>query len=275
MSAKLRMVTFLTVFVTLSVLSASKVSAAELKQSRFDNELQKIRYEMVNRANFAEQYYAAGDDDVALSDLAQAEAPPPDYKSPVRAFLYSLAVPGLGQYYYGSRIKPLLFVAVEVVGWMQALKYHGEGNDITDEFQAFNDEHWSKVVYYEYLREGYDGTTRPDTVENDDWPWDEYTKGFTHVLPDDENQQYYEMTGKYNQFAWGWDDAKGKENDYNWEQYRAAYPGFEVRILDSMTTPNSSNRVLYENMRDDANQKYSKSMKFVFVLMANHLISSL
>jgi len=76
------------------------------------------------------------------------------------------------------------------------------------------------------------------------------------------------MTGKYDQFSWGWDDAVDSLGR-TWDTAVWIPP----RIKGSSAVPTSVNRGTYESMRDDANSKYNKSMRFVFVLMANHLIS--
>ncbi|MCK4301196.1 MAG: hypothetical protein KAW91_00395 [candidate division Zixibacteria bacterium] len=269
MSAKMKIISCSALLLTLVVLPIGTASAVELRQSLFDRELQKIRYDVAGRSAGEQPYLAFTDedDDVMLLDLAQAEAPPPEYKSPGRAFLYSLVVPGLGQFYYGSRIKPFLFLAVEAVGWKYALQYHADGEDITAEFRAFNNEHWLRDVYSDYLLTAY-GTLQPDTLEAS-----ADRKGYTHTLPEARGQQYYEMTGKYNQFAWGWDDAT--LNDMDWEIFKQSNPSdWDFRILSDKSTPVSANRLEYEGMRDAANQEYSKSMKFVFGIMANHLISA-
>jgi len=272
MDVKMRMVGFLTVFLMLVATAPGVLAATDLGLSLFDQELQKVKYGVTDGASQGRYYASLGEDDVTLADLAQAEVSPPDYKSPGKAFLYSLAVPGLGQFYYGSRIKPAVFVAVEAAGWMYALKYHGEGDDKTDLFETFNRDHWSRLDYETYLTTVYVvadstgalvGTTRPDTLPGNDYP------EFTHVLPADKNQDYYEMTGKYNQFAWGWDDAEigglGMEEQ----------PPPLLRITsDKSTIPISQNRETYQTMRGDANDKYDQAMQMVYVIMANHLISA-
>ena len=76
-------------------------------------------------------------------------------------------------------------------------KCHGDGNDITDRYEAFNRTYWHDDRYATYLFWNY-GVTDDDLINSAET---------THHLPDTRTQQYYEMTGKYDQFAWGWDDA--------------------------------------------------------------------
>ena len=257
----------LSALVLAGVSLAGSVPSEGVSQSVFDMELQKVRYHTALGGQDGQPFYAAleDDEDVTLSELAQAEAPPPEYKSPGRAFVYSLLVPGLGQYYYGSRMKPVLFLAAEIVGWSYAMKYHGEGDDITAEFEAFNREHWYRDSYEDYLDWVY-GTLRPDTIPDTNY------EEFTHVLPNERNQEYYEMTGKYNQFGWGWDDA-ALPNGQVLSDFSEGSPPQPIKTsLDWI--PVSDNREAYEVMRGDANNKYDKAMRWVYIVMANHLISA-
>ncbi|HOP07309.1 MAG TPA: hypothetical protein PLF13_08470 [candidate division Zixibacteria bacterium] len=257
----MRFVTTLSAFILMVVLAAA-ANASEITPSVFDQALTSTRYGYDNGSETATLSFSSEDaeEDLSLSAIAQAQSTPPDYKSPGKAFLYSLAVPGLGQWYYGSRIKPVAFLALEVLGWSQALKYHSNGNDLTDEYEQFNRDHWMRARYYEYLVHVYD-TTRPDLLSP-------RPKEITHVLPDQETQQFFEMTGKYSQFAWAWDDAE--LNGLTWDDL----DGQVDTIKDAASTPASVNREKYETMRNDANNEYDKSMKFVFVIMANHLVSA-
>ena len=63
-------------------------------------------------------------------------------KSSKRSFLLSALVPGLGQWYAGSKKRGLAFLGAEaaLVGMWVAWK--GKGNDLEEEFRAVADEHW-------------------------------------------------------------------------------------------------------------------------------------
>ncbi len=89
--------------------------------------------------------------------------------------------------------------------------------------------------------------------------------GITHNLPDTRTQQYYEMTGKYDQFAWGWDDAV--------LDGEVLGPNVQA-ITGPETTPYSANRMFYETRRNDANNSYDKATRMVIVSFANRLFSA-
>ncbi len=224
------------------------------------DELLKVRYNLANQDIHKAPVFE-------LSDDFASEDPPgfsssSGYKSPAKAFFLSLAVPGLGQYYYGSKVKPFVFLGVEVAAWVMYFNWHGEGDDITSEFEAFNQAHWSRGSYEDYLYEVY-GVTNDNEVPSG-------TSAITHHLPDTYTQQYYEMTGKYDQFAWGWDDAVFEGSDL--EAHIAN--GTLVEIISGETTPYSANRVFYETRRNDANNAYDKATRMVYVALANRMVSA-
>ena len=68
-------------------------------------------------------------------------------KSSKRAFLLSALVPGLGEWYAGSKKRGLAFLGAEaaLVGMWVAWK--GKGNDIVEEFRAVADEYWDPEEY--------------------------------------------------------------------------------------------------------------------------------
>jgi hypothetical protein len=165
-------------------------------------------------------------------------------------------------------------VGVEAFTWSQALSYDSKGDDLTAEYEAFNNEHWLRGRYDEYLMGNY-GSLRPDTLPDTledgsarpGYPFREIIE----VLPDTRVQQYYEMTGKYDQFAWGWDDAR--LDGTTLADYNAGSP--PPRITGPSLTPLSANRDKYETMRDDANKKFDDARKMIMVSVVNRLVSAL
>ena len=124
------------------------------------------------------------------SDLLNAS-----YRSPSKAFLYSMTIPGGGQLYNHSTIKAGLFMAIEVASWVDWLINHQQGQKKTDDYNNFADRDWSAERYTNWLIETYGITS--DTAE---FNRGDSTMRFTHHLPATKTQQYYEMIGKYDQF---------------------------------------------------------------------------
>lgn len=245
--------------VAVLIICLGTAQAVQLKPSVFDQERTKIRFEYATAytqgVGIADQKF-----DAVSAETGSAQPVQYKHKSPVKAFLLSMAVPGLGQFYYGSRIKPVIFLGAEVATWALYLKWHGEGDDLTSDFETFNRTHWSRNAYEnEYLYWVF-GVNDDDSIS---------APGITHHLPDTETQQYFEMTGKYDQFAWGWDDAT--LNGQTLSDFGEGNP--PPAITGGATVPGSPNRETYETMRNDANNKYDNADKMVIVAIVNRLIS--
>ncbi len=235
----------------------------ELQPTVFDQGIQQVRFETGLTSDNSDIWLAATDqeEEPQFEEEAQWETKALDYKqkSPLKAFFMSLAVPGLGQFYYGSKIKPVAFLGIEAVSWMMNSKWNGDGDDLTSAYEAYNLAHWSRDNYGSYLFDVWGDSS--DTDIND----------VTHHLPETNTQQYFEMTGKYDQFGWGWDDAEIGGRDLN---SHISVGDLEKITDDSTTIPSSENRFTYEQMRDNANKKYDKADRMIYVVMFNHLVSA-
>jgi hypothetical protein len=167
-------------------------------------------------------------------------------KSPLKAFAMSLAIPGAGQYYTGSKIKAGTFLAADLLLWGGYLMYHGKGSDQEKSYKNYADQHYSSTAFNDWWG------TLPDSTQN----------GYSHRLPATRNHEYYENIGKYDQFQPGWDDYA----TLGWPP--PPLPG-ETRDYDA--TPN---RITYLNMRKKANDYFSNASTMAMVSIANHLVSA-
>jgi hypothetical protein len=156
------------------------------------------------------------------------------------AFFYSLLIPGAGEFYAGSKIKPLLFLGLEASLWTGHFIYQGKGNDKEDEYKAYADLHWNPDVYLAW----WNSLDSADQAR------------YSHTLPVDEqsnpirNHEYYENIGKYNQFSIGWDDCS-----------------------QANATP-TANRNFYLDVRDESNRMFSRARTFTVCVLVNHVLSS-
>ena len=232
----------------------------ELKSTTLESERQSLRYGYASAVLIAgspvEAYYAGATED-DLSDK------PAGQKSPLKAFVLSAALPGLGQYYYGSKLKAGLFFGAEVAAWALHIKWHGDGQDQENAFEDYNHAHWSKDSYSQYLMYAY-GVTDDDDVS---------VQEITHHLPETETQQFFEMTGKYDQFAWGWEDAQ--REGLGLDAFHSTYPTEEaIRITGESSTPSSAMRQVYEQMRKTSNDSFDKASKMIIASIANRVLSA-
>lgn len=224
----------------------------------------------------------------AANDKMDIQAQPtPVELNPGKALLLSAILPGAGEYYAGSKWRAALFFGIEVAAWSAVIYYYNAGQDKDKEFKVFADEHFDADIYrdVEWSRaigsddsEVYSGTR--EQWEALDWgariqflP----DQGFTHKLPtpaeraasSSEDQQYYEMIGKYiNQFGYGWDDVYDATLGI-WLGDDAGTPYFDN--LNGQAARSS----YYMDMRYDSNQLLDYSAIATQVALLNHVASAL
>jgi hypothetical protein len=165
-------------------------------------------------------------------------------KSPFKAFALSLAVPGAGEFYTGSRIKAGAFFAVDVILWSGYLMYHHKGKNEEGAYRSYADKNYKWTDYISWWN------TLSDSAQ----------KAYSHRLPIDasgnpiKNWEYYENIGKYDQFQVGWQDV-GLNHPPPEKFYSAL-------------------RNTYLSMRQTANDYFSNATTTAMVSIANHIISA-
>jgi len=216
-----------------------------------------------------------------------------DEKSPWIAGILSLAVPGAGEWYADSKPKGVVFFGVEVASWVTAIVYNKKGDHQTDVFQDFANQHYSasryalwtlnhlgalnsnlansRSTYFNRVFPGSDSTGGPP-FSNINWVAlnsmeravaNGVLNGYTHEMPYWNQQQYYELIGKYDQFNRGWDDA----NQYD--------PPDPADPSSPIIRSNSKEQFAYADMRATANHYYDIASTFVSIAVINHVVSAL
>ena len=241
-------------FMTLVCLSSG---ALELESSQFDLNIESLKSSGADYLESPEFLAQEETLDIEDNDLSIYEY---TYKSPKKAFLYSLIIPGWGQKYSGSSmIKTVGYFLIEVGSWAGHFNYKSRGDEKTDKFMAFANAHWiegdTTGAEYEFTPPDYLNLD-PQTYRG--WIRENYNgivddSGFTERLPSTNTQQYYEMIGKYDQFRGGWDDYWGG---------------------DTATVYVSPRRTAYMDMRKKANDYLDNANTLLIVSMLNHLISA-
>lgn len=205
-------------------------------------------------------------------------------KSPRRAFLQSLVVPGWGQYYNRSAWwKPVAFLGIEVAALYSRSNFQSSGNDQEVRYKDFADEHWSDTSYMLGLKEVYyptnqhvdsldrymdtvsyaveDTTEIPPILRYVSWSHHAFFKGDGAKVDEDE---FYESIGKYHQFNFGWDDFPARDS-----------ADFPTGPEDSRNEYVSPNRSQYSDMRNDANREFKKASSMLTIVAGNHLLSAI
>ena len=209
-------------------------------------------------------------------------AEPRKGKSSRRAFLLSALVPGLGEWYAGSKKRGLAFFGAEValVGLWAAWK--GKGKDLEEEFRAVADEHWDPEEYIAWRESTISNSSSthhalPCSSEVRDvyiparreWKDQQQTGGLGSAAfggcASSQIQQYYELIGKYDQFVVGWDDIvrRSTDNAVGWTE------------VDSVENFHSERRLRYEDDRDESNRFLKRASTVTGVILINHVISAI
>ena len=210
-------------------------------------------------------------------------------KSSRRAFLLSALVPGLGEWYAGSKKRGLAFLGAEaaLVGLWVAWK--GKGDDLEQEFRAVADEHWDPEEYIAWRTSSISNSSSthhalPCSSQVHGYIVEARREGklqpgeklraldrsevFGGCAPS-QIQQYYELIGKYDQFVAGWDDLKRVRRDGSIGN--AAAPA----DVDSVENFHSERRLRYEGDRDESNRFLKRASTISGVILINHVISAI
>lgn len=190
-------------------------------------------------------------------------------KSVSKAALLSLAIPGAGEFYGGSFLKGAAFLALEVAALYGHFHFQSRGNDLEDRFEADANSFWNEDSYWDWLSV-ISGIDRTEEQALRDYE----RQTFSHFLPENKNQQYYENIGKYDQFVVGWQDFRGNflGNDVSRltvEDYRSGfYNGEDLTTI-------SAQRNAYVDLRRDSNDNFKRATTMVTVVLLNHVVSAL
>jgi hypothetical protein len=186
----------------------------------------------------------------------------PGHKSTFLAAVFSLVIPGLGEYYVGDKNwwHGLIFTGLEAGLWLEYSHWMNRGDDSTTAFHNFSDTHFNLSRYAGYMN----GFVTRDSIKTDtasasnpssinrlegildslsSFGADPTIKNFTHRLPFDDRQQYYELISKYLQYIPGWD------NVVNWNTA--------------------------SEMRERMNDQYGIATYFLWGAIANHVLSAI
>jgi hypothetical protein len=220
-----------------------------------------------------------------------------------KAALFSLILPGTGELYAGSWMRAIPFFAIEVACWATFASYQSQGNKKTDEFEKFagtrtnpNNFDYRTYLWAEYSMakdDARNGTAGAYPANFESWSgldWDariEYLPPpFTHDILTLDQQQYFEMIGKYfSQFAFGWKDTYNDGAGYASAVFTETSP-WEVWTRPAAgVSPDDPNTVAYDggspmfyhyrDMRGKANDLYHVGNIAIEVVLVNHILSAL
>ncbi len=132
----------------------------------------------------------------AISGLAPENESVPVAKSPGRAFLLNMIVPGAGHLYAGNK-RGWIHLGLEGATWVTYLYYHDRGKTKEDEFEAYADEKWDYQRWLDY-NPANPGSSEDDLIKN---------------FQQNNRQQYYEDIGKLSIYRSGWVDYDAAKDE--------------------------------------------------------------
>ncbi len=228
---------------------------------------------------------------VPAQDLLSIVARP---RSVPLAAALSAALPGAGQAYNRAWVRAGIAFGIEAALIAGYVVWKGRGEDGERDFEAYAHQYWSPIRYAEWLSSftGYGGTAiaLPSLTEEQFRTPDAWTDAqqaevrsfflriraaeersfhldtraaFSHVLPFFGEQQYYELIGKYFQYAPGWDDYNGANNPEE-----KGPDGSRVNV------PPDSRFFEYARTHADANDLLRKASRVSGLLILNHFLAA-
>lgn len=229
------------------------------------------------------------------------------------AFALSAVVPGAGQAYNRQWGKAIVALALEAAIITGAIVWRNQGNDLEDDYQAYAHAYWDPVKYGNWLNDystyiqgapfNYEVTTpavviptQIDFRHPENWSDAEWNTvldffgqiqaterqmvhvqtgaAFSHILPDFSEQQYYELIGKYFQFAPGWDDYP-EWRDENGEIIPDVIDSSKGEGLDRDNVPANSRFFTYADDHAHANDVLRRASRITTLLIVTHFASAI
>ena len=218
---------------------------------------------------------------------------------PGMAFLYSAAVPGLGQAANRKWGRAAMYLAVEAFGIFYHFDQLDKARTREARYEQYANENWSVVAYSQWLINYHDanGLTNPNLAalraqvagiepafnfntdrqfvdidllnsieRNTPFLFNNGRLGsnFSHILPDYGSQQYYELISKYFQFQSGWRDFYEMNTTDPNHQYLYAWNGDDA----------TEQFFLGVDRARQFNDNYRAAGNIVTLIILNHVISA-
>ncbi len=177
------------------------------------------------------------------------------------AIISSAILPGTGEMIlstrsgdFGSYIRGPIFFTLDVLFWTGYANNRSEGKHIKDQYMHFADEHWTEArflaqhpccadvggcdTWQDYNELGASGRCSAETQNF-----------FLYIPRELDVEEYYENLGKYDAFAYGWDDWTGQADFW------------------------TRNRTYYWNLRSESDKYLLRSDQFMMLLIINRVVS--
>jgi hypothetical protein len=188
------------------------------------------------------------DRDVAWNGDVDAPAGEGAAISPIKAALYSLLLPGLGDYQLGNKGRATMFFAAEGLIWVAYATFEVQGHQREDDYQE--------------LAVQFAGVSR--TGHSDDF--------YARVREFDNSDQYeadLKLTGRSEIFT-----AGGSLEDINADALEAYFVDNRVADYEPWRWQSLEKRVQYSEVRSSSKTSYRRADYMLVAAVANRMVSA-
>jgi hypothetical protein len=175
----------------------------------------------------------------------------------LKPILLSLLMPGLGEVSMGYR-RGYALMGADLATWFGVKHFNDLGEEKRDDYYIYLDEHWSE----DRLEAAFGNPN--DDVGSFYYEVTNYEDLSLWVSRDDDEREYYENAGKWDQFVFGWDDFVDPRN---WLGVNAT----SADLRDNERV--SSNRLLYREMRQESNDAFHHRDTMLYISMMTRIVS--
>jgi len=178
--------------------------------------------------------------------------------------LMSAILPGAGEAYLGYK-RGYFMMALDIAAWMGVKYYNDSGHEKRDAYYAFAEAHWSEEKLGAAFWTGA-GDANPHYEEIaglglEYFQVSDSEFGYTElplwVSREEDQREYFENLGKWDQFVFGWDDFQDPHQLFN---------DLPVGDIANLTLAGvSNNRELYRSMRQDSNSDFEKRDRLLYL----------
>jgi hypothetical protein len=217
-----------------------------------------------------------------------------DYKSPKVAMLLSLIVPGLGQAYVKQYVKAGVFVALEATAVGFIIAFNNKGKQQYNNAKSFANASYDCDTMKSYYNKLYNFFLGQEGGSIDT------AQGYMDLIYTDSLKSLIKGSSDYyssiqsNSYVQGWKDCEPSGdiiingtsdtiNGGNYRYVRDSATGYLVYQVNSSTgeidtnSPlygYSANQLKYKSMVSKSNDYYKTAQAILFVMLINHVISS-
>lgn len=216
-----------------------------------------------------------------------------DYKSPRRALIISLLVPGTGQAYIRKGWRSAMYLSLEVAGIVGIVKFNKTGDEIKAQSEDFADKNYSEEKNRQFLDDltAY-GVSNPlyggsiisveQAIYGGAYYSDSMLTATEKYLNDLNSNKYSKVTDPLS--VQGWNDATPTYNStatstqpfYNVEGTGYTIDSSFLTISGADTKYGSSNNLNhYEYLVDEYEKRYAWRNTMIVALILNHVTSAI